>query len=262
MIKVLIDPGHVGGNVDDLRAVAFSGKVLKEGDLSYLWAEELQKSLNDHGFAAELTRARGQYCQTPTELQIDRRRQELEDQYGSITSILNGEFNLPESWRLDRPEAELVDLLIANQLDLQARRDFNIAHRCHLMISLHLNGSENLALSDDNGICGFTNHDSKKMFPLFNAMIQEICQTLNLDPWHYQKFEQVGPGLFIRDLVLMRQTHTPLLLLEGPFQTNSKYFELFTNPDTTAASELFRRISMVMVRNIHAAFAPENFLAP
>lgn len=78
----------------------------------------------------------------------------------------------------------------------------------------------------ENGICGFTNQESKPYFEPFETVIQSIADHVSLPCYSSLEYPQPCQGLYVRDdLILCKNIKKPFLLIEGPFQNNRSAFE-------------------------------------
>ena len=236
--SVCIDPGHVGGDALDFREVVRAGLSLREGDFCFHWAKYLKQVLESQGLRCVLTREFGQRSLRAPSEAIDLRREQLLAEYGSLGEILSKKFCIPPTWRQGLREDQVLGEAVANELDLSYRATLANSSGCDLLLSLHLNGSEDARDSHQDGVCGFTNRSN----PLFIDLVKALSNALELPFVEYSQFESLGEGLYKRDLLLLREVQIPVLILEGPFQTGP-LFESLVEEASSGKGEIIRALS-------------------
>ncbi len=221
MKSVCIDPGHVGEGIFDLRDFKIQGRRFKEGDFCFEWAEVLKENLESRGLEVILTRRRGTRCASFES------RDSLCEAAKSVVGRMDTpqilqRYDIPKLYLQSMSLESLVEVALKNGVDLQARATLANTLKPDLLISLHLNGCPGSLSTERNGVLGFVNPQAKPQLPVFSKVLENVAQACSLNILSEEYcLEQDAPGLYTRDdLVLLKYSEVPTLILEGPFQNN------------------------------------------
>lgn len=218
--RIILDPGHVGGDFFDLRLFSDEGDLFREGDFTFAWASALRETLEIRGIEVKLTHERGRPSTLISEDRIEARAATLSKEIGIDAALKK--FRVPRNFFRGMSEDELLKAAVQNEADLVERARLAAASEASLCLSLHLNGDPNVLRSSVNGICAFTSERFFSETPLFHNILRAVRRATSLPIYSYSSLADRGEGLFIDDtLTLMSNATVPTLLLEGPFQNNS-----------------------------------------
>ena len=198
MFKVAIDPGHFGGNLSILEDRHFSigsGVPIKEGDLNLKVALKLKKLLEDEKISVLLT------------------RESVNDKPENISDF--------EEFRLSNMEQRV--LLINN-----FNPDFSV--------SIHFNSncySHDFFITEKNGIMTFIFNDEKTLVEKAKVIANNLSLDFELGfckkSWFLsdvaKMWKDLGSGVNIRDLLILRGVKTPIVLTEGPLMNNMNVYK-------------------------------------
>ena len=217
--RIFIDPGHVGKSFFDFRHFSMDDIEFHEGDYCFAWAEVLQKVLQGKIEDVRLSRGDGQPSYLITSIESKQRQDELVSNMGAEAALKK--FRVPRAFFPSSSAEELLEAAVQNEADLLNRTKIANEQRFDLCLSLHLNGDPKVLKTTKNGICGFTNQNSKEFYPIFESIIQNISLETKLPIIQVEELEEVKEGVFIDDsLTLLKNMKIPTLLIEGPFQNN------------------------------------------
>lgn len=219
--RIILDPGHVGGDYFDLRLLSDEGGIFREGDFTFAWASALKEALETRGIEVQLTHERGKPSTIISKDRIEARAVTLTKEIGMETALQK--FRVPRNFFRGMSEDELLSAAVQNEADLIERARLAGASGASLCLSLHLNGDPNALRSSVNGICAFSSERFLSETPLFHKILRAVCRATSLPIYSYSNLIDREAGLFIDEtLTLMKNATVPTLLLEGPFQNNTQ----------------------------------------
>jgi N-acetylmuramoyl-L-alanine amidase len=252
--QIFLDPGHVGGEIFDLRDFIVGGYRVREGDFSFVWAEALKRELESIGWVVGMTRARGQPAIAYSEERARKRCDEL--LASSTIGTLLEKYHVPRKLFPNYTEEQLLLTALKNEQDLLHRAKLVNLSTADMCISLHLNGDPLNRTTDANGICGFANSASALFLSFFGDLICRIAKGTNVPILKNQFANEMYPGLYIRDdFILLNNTKRPTLIVEGPFQNNiSVAKEISISLDESNDSSSHQRICEDLTQSIKGAF--------
>jgi N-acetylmuramoyl-L-alanine amidase len=193
--KIALDPGHFGGSLSvfENRHFNLDGFApVKEGDLNLIIAHKLEKLLKESGF--EVFLSRGSF-----------------DGFSGAGTFSQGEFD--EFQKKDYEErAQRI-----NEFDPD------------LLLAIHLNSncySYNMFMTDFDGVMTFIkDRGSLKAAKIMAAHLSkefglEFCQKNWFPEDVRDLWEDIGDGVNIRDLAILRNVNAVGVLTEGPMMNN------------------------------------------
>ena len=203
MKKIALDPGHFGGTLSKIEDRHFSFPdfpPIKEGDLTFEVAELLSELLNERGAKVLISRKNFNY------------------------------FMLPEKFSFQ----EYNRFKLANWADrAKSINDF----KPDLTLAIHFNAncySSNMKETEFNGVMVFISTiNNSKIIKASEA----ICKNLSADfalpfcekDWFPKEvsnsWKNLGNGVFERDLYILSNVKTPIVLTESPLMNNKEVYE-------------------------------------
>ncbi len=205
--KIALDPGHIGGahaRSED-RSWSWSGQEIREGDLNLRVALHLERRLLDLGFEVLLTRRSAEPLFTAPPQDLATR--ELEARAGLLEAF--------------RPDLTLS--LHHNATDLCPWIEKSLG------IMVFLFGHplpEEVPLQREELLHRMLDGSHARALPLGRTVVATLCRRLGLPPCtdHLhrftaatgRRFSALEPGIFLRNLSVLRHAPGPALLVEGP----------------------------------------------
>lgn len=240
-MRIILDPGHIGGTWQDLRRIQVGdGRIVREGDLTWLTVVRLRSLLANDGHTVTLTRTRGQPVTTL-----------LPESVSDDPNLFPKPFiDTYKRWQVTdgMEDATIRRALLWLQSDIDARRELIALSGADFGLSLHYAGDLKNAVTDANGIFAILsgNYTEAYLSELDNQMMVmrmalsgnllialHLCQTILSEmtdrlrvPYiateavQSDGFHLVSEGVFSADLRLLKQCDLPLAIIEGPYQNN------------------------------------------
>ena len=227
MIKIALDPGHFGGTLsvlEDRHFVFSANEPVKEGDLNLKVSLLLKQMLEEAGIKVLLSR--GSYKNFKTGLKF------------TLKDFQN--FKL-QNW---------------NKRVLKINK-----FKPDLTIAIHFNSncySSNIVKTEVNGVMTFIYSKDKELVKWAKIVSKNLSADFKL-PFCEKKWflkdvallwEDLGNGVNFRELFILKNVKSPIVLTEGPLMNNLEVYRSLISDDSLQvvyARSLFKSIKEVFL---------------